>query len=327
MGATSGTEPIVNYQEGQDITKKDNKINNVTPQTGNTIMVYNEITKEVYIDKPERAKPNGSSNHNTDESNIFLAKLKQEIEIKHTEQEASKAEIMKGVVENEEIIQELEVKSCEKGKTESKVEIIKVKQLVEKTTTQKEYQNIGEIIEDKVPVEMANIQTKTKQQDNDIVAKKTSNYQQQKEATGNGQRNEIGEKLKYSDSEQQGKDDKTYNFRSTSTRAKIETKKRGKEDNINSELAQEENSDISNRDVCPLCNRPVKTGVECGICSRWFHYKCEGTTEERVLKEYPHETHYICKKDKEQKELEVATRDRRKQLQEEEAEEELKEQK
>ena len=39
-------------------------------------------------------------------------------------------------------------------------------------------QNIGEIIEDKVPVEMANIQTKTKQQDNYIVADKISNYQQ-----------------------------------------------------------------------------------------------------------------------------------------------------
>ena len=89
-----------------------------------------------------------------------------------------------------------------------------------------------------------------------------------KKATGNGQTNEIEEKTKYSDSEQQGKDNKTYKFRSTSTRAKIETKKRGKEDNINSELAQEENSDIINRDVCPLCNRPVKTGVECGICSR-----------------------------------------------------------
>ena len=134
--------------------------------------------------------------------------------IKHTEQEIMKgvAEIMKGVVENEEIIQELEVKSCEKRNTESKVEVIQVKQLVEKTRTQKEYysiseniikkgveskitynkisynisskeqenctrvQNIGETIEDKVPVEMANIQTKTKQQDNDKVAKKTSNY-------------------------------------------------------------------------------------------------------------------------------------------------------
>ena len=39
-------------------------------------------------------------------------------------------------------------------------------------------QNIGEIIEDKAPVELANIQTKTKQQDNDILAKKASNYQQ-----------------------------------------------------------------------------------------------------------------------------------------------------
>ena len=34
-------------------------------------------------------------------------------------------------------------------------------------------QNIGEIIKDKVPVEMTHVQTKTKQQDNDIVAKKT----------------------------------------------------------------------------------------------------------------------------------------------------------
>ena len=133
MGVARRTELIVNYQEGQNITKKDHKINNVTPQTDNTIMVYNEITKEVYIDKPERAKPNSSSKHNTDEYNIHLAKLKQKIRIKHIEQEASKAEIIKGVVENEEIIQELEVKSCEKGKTESEVEIIEVKQLVEKT--------------------------------------------------------------------------------------------------------------------------------------------------------------------------------------------------
>ena len=106
--------------------------------------------------------------------------------------------------------------------------------------------------------------------------------------------------------------DKTYNSRSTSTRARTETKKREKEDNINSELAQEDNSDISNRDVCPLCNRPVKTGVECGISSRWFHYKCEGTTEERVLKEYPHETHYICKKDNEQRPQKTTTTTRRK---------------
>ena len=137
MGVTIRTEPIINYQEGQNITKKDHKINNVTPQTDNTIMVYNEITKEVCIDKPETAKPNSSSNYNTDEYNIHSAKLKQKIKIKYTEQEASKAEIIKGVVENEEIIQELEVKSCEKGKTESEVEITEVKQLVEKNRNAK----------------------------------------------------------------------------------------------------------------------------------------------------------------------------------------------
>ena len=75
-------------------------------------------------------------------------------------------------------------------------------------------------------------------------------------------------------------------------------KKRGKEDNMNSELAQEKSTDINNRGACPLCNRPVKTEVECGICSRWFHYKCERTTKERVFKEYPQETHHICKKDR-----------------------------
>ena len=80
-------------------------------------MIYNEIAKEVYIGKPERAKTNSpSNNHSTYKHNIHLAKLKQEIKIKHIEQEASKGEIMKEVVENEKIIQELEVNSCGKGK-------------------------------------------------------------------------------------------------------------------------------------------------------------------------------------------------------------------
>ena len=100
MGLTSRTEPVVNYQEGQHISNKDHKINNVTPQTDNTIMIYNEIAKEVYIDKSQRTKPNRSSNHYTDESSIHFAKLEQEIKIKHAEQEASKAEIMKQVIEN-----------------------------------------------------------------------------------------------------------------------------------------------------------------------------------------------------------------------------------
>ena len=63
-----------------------------------------------------------------------------------------------------------------------------IKYSTEKNGINNRVQNIGEIIVDKVPVEMASIQTKIKQQDNDVEAKETSNYQQQKEATRNGQR-------------------------------------------------------------------------------------------------------------------------------------------
>ena len=41
MGVTNRIESIVNYEEGQDITKKDHKIN-VTPETYNTTTIYNE---------------------------------------------------------------------------------------------------------------------------------------------------------------------------------------------------------------------------------------------------------------------------------------------
>ena len=43
------------------------------------------------------------------------------------------------------------------------------------------------------------------------MANKASNNQQQKEATGNEQIRKKVEGPKYSDSEQQGEDDKTYN--------------------------------------------------------------------------------------------------------------------
>ena len=76
MEVTSRTEPIVDYQERQNTSKKNHKINNVTPKTDTTVIIYNEITKEVYIDKLERVRLNSYSNHNADESNIHVAKLK-----------------------------------------------------------------------------------------------------------------------------------------------------------------------------------------------------------------------------------------------------------
>ena len=84
-------------------------------------------------------------------------------------------------------------------------------------------------------LEITDIQTMAKEKGKNVVANKASNNQQQRETTGNRQRREKVEEPKFSDNEQQGKDNKTYNFRSTSTRAKIETEKSEKEDNRNSE--------------------------------------------------------------------------------------------
>ena len=52
-----------------------------------------------------------------------------------------------------------------------------------------------------------------------------------------------------------------------------------------------------NKEICLCCNKYVETGVECGQCGNWFHYKCEGTAEEQAKKHYPSHVQYICKKD------------------------------
>ena len=49
------------------------------------------------------------------------------------------------------------------------------------------------------------------------------------------------------------------------------------------------------------CDKYVKKGVQCGHCHRWLNFKCEGTTKERVMQEYPEEVQYICKQDQRNK--------------------------
>ena len=41
--------------------------------------------------------------------------------------------------------------------------------------------------------------------------------------------------------------------------------------------------------------------MQCGYCQRWFHFKCENTTEEQVFKKYPAEQQYTCVQDQLQK--------------------------
>ena len=71
---TMGVTSRANSKLGQDVIVKDHKINNVASQTDNKIMIYNETTNEIYINKQEKIKSNSSSNHNTGK---HVAKLKQ----------------------------------------------------------------------------------------------------------------------------------------------------------------------------------------------------------------------------------------------------------
>ena len=50
------------------------------------------------------------------------------------------------------------------------------------------------------------------------------------------------------------------------------------------------------KEICKGCNKYVETGAQCESCYRWYHDKCEGTTEQEIKKLYPEETHYTCKK-------------------------------
>ena len=111
-------------------------------------MIYNETTKEVYIDKQERIKPESSNNYDTDRPDINLDKTKQEVQRKDQgEQEVRMTEVMKNV--------ELVVDSPGKRKTNSEnlKDIEKRErnegQYDEETTVQKEQDNISEILVNK----------------------------------------------------------------------------------------------------------------------------------------------------------------------------------
>ena len=98
MEGTRSTGPIVNYQEGQNIPAKEHKLN-LSDKTNN-LMMYNGITREVYIENQERVKPESYNNHNTERPRIYLDKPKQEIPRKDRgEQEVRKTEIMKRFAE------------------------------------------------------------------------------------------------------------------------------------------------------------------------------------------------------------------------------------
>ena len=77
----------------------------------------------------------------------------------------------------------------------------------------------------------------------------------------------------------------------------ITLRKKDERETNNGETKPQNITKDSEKEICMGCNKYVETGVQCGSCYRWYHYKCEGTTEKEIKKLYPEETHYICKKD------------------------------
>ena len=117
---TSSTGPIVDYQEGHNIPAKVYKIN-LSEKIYN--LIYNGNTTELYIDKQERIKPESSNNHETDRSDIYLDKPKQEVQRNDQgEQEVRQTETMKKIAENGEIHVELVVDSPGVKKTNSEIQ-------------------------------------------------------------------------------------------------------------------------------------------------------------------------------------------------------------
>ena len=118
------------------------------------------------------------------------------------------------------------------------------------------------------------IPTRAKQKEHGDVAKAVSNSQLQKRnIEGDGQRKEKEEEPKYSDRNVEINRTKQSNYNENKTE-KYHVDK--------------EQQNIKNEN-CMKFDKYFETGTQCGYCQRWFHFKCEGTTIEKVIQEYPEE--------------------------------------
>ena len=89
------------------MSAEEHKINSLE-KIDNLIIIHNETTTEVYIDKEERIRPENSNSHNTDRRDIYLDKPKQEVKRKDQgEQEVRKIELVKNRETNIENQQDL----------------------------------------------------------------------------------------------------------------------------------------------------------------------------------------------------------------------------
>ena len=68
----------------------------------------------------------------------------------------------------------------------------------------------------------------------------------------------------------------------------ITLRKKDERETNNGETKPQNITKDNEKEICMGCSKYVETGVQCGSCYRWYHYKCEGITENEIKK---HTTH------------------------------------
>ena len=132
-----------------------------------------------------------------------------------------------------------------------------------------------------VAEEIRSIRTRVKQKEHNDVTKEVSNRQLQKKNIDRRWTNKAEEPM--------------YSDRGVEiNRAKQSYYNENKTENHGVEKEQQ----YIKNEKCMKCYKYVETRVQCRHCQRWFHFKCEGPTKEKVMQEYPEEMQYIGKKDK-----------------------------
>ena len=144
-----------------------------------------------------------------------------------------------------------------------------------KYSTEKYERNIRvkhfeERIEEVAAEEIRSIHSRAMQKEHDDLTRGVSTSQLKKETLiGDGQTKED-EEPKYSDRS-----------------VEINRTKQSKcnENETENYCVNKEQRDIKSEN-CLKCDNYIETGVQCGYCQRWFHFKCEGTAKEEVMQEH-----------------------------------------
>ena len=75
--------------------------------------------------------------------------------------------------------------------------------------------------------------------------------------------------------------------------------------NENKTENQREQQDIKNEN-CMKCDKFVETAVQCGYRQRLFHFKCEGTTKEKVMQDTQEKCNILVRRTRSTKKRESA---------------------